>query len=219
MRGRYPRWAGSGARLSHQLPPSSSPTSKTRLPRLRSGTQGGAATPTNPLHNHTPTLAKPTCRGASCGHPPGRTGSAATPPTFRPLPTSGIPPNRLPRLRSGTQGSAATPTSPLHNHTPTLAKPTCRGASCGHPPGRTGDAAIPINLPPLTHIRHSPKPSSPTKIGDPGERGYPRQPATQPHPHTGQPPKIRATKHLTRTNTCSIINIESCITTRSSQPL
>ncbi len=48
----------------------------------------------------------------------GRRAARPPPPTCRPLPTSGIPPNRLPRLRSGTQGSAATPTNPLHNHTP-----------------------------------------------------------------------------------------------------
>ncbi len=80
------------------------------------------------------------------------------------------------------------PNNPLQNHTPTLAESPCRGASCGHPPRWTGGAAIPTNLPPLTHIRHSPKPSSPTQIGDPVGRGYLHQPATQPHPHTGQPP-------------------------------
>ncbi len=92
--------------------------------------------------------------------------------------------SRYPRW--GTGGPATPPTC----LTTTSARPPttpCRGASCGHPPGRTGGAAIPTNLPPLTHIRHSPNPSSPTPIGDPGGRGYPHQPATQPHPHVHQP--------------------------------
>ncbi len=219
----YPTILPPHTHIRHSPNPSS-PTSVPRLPRLRSGTQGSAATPTNALHNHTRTPANHPRRGRSRTAPV-RTGNAATPPTSRPshnrhfrdpscrtpirypwwgagrarippptcrpLPTSGIPPNRLPRRRSGTQGSAATPTNPLHNHTPTLAESPCRGASCGHPPGRTGNAATPTYLPPLTHNRHSPNPSCRTPIRYPwwgaGRARIP-PPTSRPLPTSGIPP-------------------------------
>ncbi len=104
------------AQSHHQHPPSSSPT--------KIGDPGQRGYPHQPPYPHTRTPANHSCRGASCGHPPGQTGNAATPPTFRPLPTSGIPPNRLPRRRSGTQGDAATPptaiSTPRHIDQPRL---------------------------------------------------------------------------------------------------
>ncbi len=104
-------------------------------------------------------------------HPgPGPPQRRLTGPKHRPLP-------HLAFHRHAAQNSSSPTRSPANR--------ACRGASRGHPPGWTG-AATPNNLSPLTHIRHSPNPSSPTPIGDPGGRGYPHQPATQPHP--GAPP-------------------------------
>ncbi len=63
---------------------------------------------------------------------------------------------------------------------PAFSQPVVPGQPGTHG-GADGQPGYPTNLPPLTHVRHSPKPSSPTPIGDPGGRGYPHQPATQPH--------------------------------------
>ncbi len=119
------------------------------VPTVGRGT--GAVIPTNlPPLTHIRHSRDPSCR-TPIRYPRWGAGRARlSPPTCRPLPTSGIPPNRLPRRRSGTQGRAATPTTPLHNHTRTPANHVCRGASCGHPPGWTGGAAT-------THSTQNPR--------------------------------------------------------------
>ena len=156
---RYPRWGAGRARL----PP---PTCHTTTPAHRPdppcrdasrghppGRTSDAATPTNPLHNHSPfsrltgetryprwgagraRLPPPTChtttpahrpdppcRDASRGHPPGRTSDAAT------------------------------PTNPLHNHSP-FSRLT---GETRYPRWGAGRALLP---PPTSHPATPPLPS------------------------------------------------------------
>ncbi len=110
-----------------QQPPTPLPTSAippTRLPRLRSGTQEGAVTPTNLRHNHTP---------------------AHRPHTHPPFPQPVVPdPDPVPMAR-GT-GAATTQTRGTTNH-PRNPTPHVGCASCGRPTGVNGAATPSPPLP------------------------------------------------------------------------
>ncbi len=121
---RYPRWGAGRARLppttrhpiTHPSPvvPDSDP-----VPMVRRGT--GAATPTNrpPLTHPSPVVPDPDPVPMARGTGPAN--STNLPPLTHirhsPKPSSPTFVPRLPRLRSGTQGGAATPTNLRHNHT------------------------------------------------------------------------------------------------------
>ncbi len=137
--------------------------------------------PNRPSHNHPRHPHLPSsCRGNNVtpypirGRYPRWTGCAATPPTCRPLPTSGILPNRLPRPPypvfpdpdRGPRGARLPPTTcyTTTHPSPVVTSIVAPHLMRGRYPRWTGGAATPTNLPPITHIRHSPKPSSPTSV-------------------------------------------------------
>ncbi len=95
------------------------PLSFTVFPDSDRGPRGLRARYPKPAsHPHTRTPANHACRGVGTCAPAGDEGNAATPPTCHPLPTSGILPNRLPRLRSGTQGRRGYPHQPATHPQP-----------------------------------------------------------------------------------------------------
>ncbi len=107
--------------------------------------------------------------------PPLRGQGRSQPPHHTPL--SVVPDSDPVPMARGT--GAATPQPATHPF-PVVPSTIAPHSDAGPVPmvGRGTGAATSTNLPPLTQIRHSPTPSSPTPIGDPGARGYPQQPAT-----------------------------------------